>query len=201
MRAKPQRPCTTGSQRSVRKRCSTRSTKLRRAQRRRACSRRKVSPTRRSSRKEEAAIDWSRSAAEIDRQIRAFDPWPVAETRWNGQQLRVWEAMPIDSPSPGSPGEVLGTSAAGTTSARATGAAPDTSAERRAARRCPQRSSSTRIVWTVRYWDREPSAAARADAARIVADVAIRGRSLDAALVIDGRATRQERGLIRALAL
>ena len=48
-------------------------------------------------RKEEAAIDWSRSAAEIDRQVRAFDPWPVAETRWNGQQLRVWEAMPIDS--------------------------------------------------------------------------------------------------------
>jgi 16S rRNA (cytosine967-C5)-methyltransferase len=44
------------------------------------------------------------------------------------------------------------------------------------------------------------SAAARADAARIVADVALRGRSLDAALVIDSRATRQERGLIRALA-
>ncbi|MGH8236500.1 MAG: methionyl-tRNA formyltransferase [Steroidobacteraceae bacterium] len=64
-------------------------------------------------RKEEAAIDWSRSAAEIDRQIRAFDPWPVAQTRWNGQQLRVWEAMPVDSPSPSSPGAVLGTSAAG----------------------------------------------------------------------------------------
>jgi methionyl-tRNA formyltransferase len=64
-------------------------------------------------RKEEALIDWSRSAAEIDRQIRAFDPWPVAETRWNGQQLRVWEAMPIDAPSPGSPGAVLGSSAAG----------------------------------------------------------------------------------------
>ena len=64
-------------------------------------------------RKEEAAIDWSRSAAEIDRQIRAFDPWPVAETRWNGQQLRVWEAMPIDLPSPSSPGAVLGSSAAG----------------------------------------------------------------------------------------
>ena len=64
-------------------------------------------------RKEEAAIDWSRSAAEIDRQIRAFNPWPVAETRWNGQQLRVWEAMPIDSASPGSPGKVLATSTAG----------------------------------------------------------------------------------------
>lgn len=64
-------------------------------------------------RKEEAAIDWSRSAAEIDRQIRAFDPWPVAETRWNGQQLRVWQGMPIDSLESPAPGKVLGTSAAG----------------------------------------------------------------------------------------
>jgi methionyl-tRNA formyltransferase len=64
-------------------------------------------------RKEEAAIDWSRSAAEIDRQIRAFDPWPVAETRLNGQQLRVWQAVPIDSRASREPGEVLATSAAG----------------------------------------------------------------------------------------
>ena len=64
-------------------------------------------------RKDEAAIDWSRSAVEIDRQIRAFDPWPVAETRWNGQQLRVWQAMPIDSSASATPGRVLGTSAEG----------------------------------------------------------------------------------------
>jgi 16S rRNA (cytosine967-C5)-methyltransferase len=43
------------------------------------------------------------------------------------------------------------------------------------------------------------SAAVRADAARIVADVAARGRSLDAALTFDNQATRQERGLLRAL--
>jgi len=43
------------------------------------------------------------------------------------------------------------------------------------------------------------SAAVRAAAAKIVADVALRGRSLDAALVIDERSTRQERGLLRAL--
>jgi methionyl-tRNA formyltransferase len=64
-------------------------------------------------RKEEAAIDWSRPAAEIDRQIRAFDPWPVAQTRWKGQQLRIWQAMPIDSSAAAAPGEVLATSAAG----------------------------------------------------------------------------------------
>ena len=64
-------------------------------------------------RKEEAAIDWLRSAAEIDRQIRAFNPWPIAQTQWNGQQLRVWDAMPIDSPAPPSPGRVLATDTAG----------------------------------------------------------------------------------------
>ena len=43
--------------------------------------------------KEEALIDWSKSAIDIDRHVRAFNPWPIAETRWNGQQLRVWEAV------------------------------------------------------------------------------------------------------------
>jgi methionyl-tRNA formyltransferase len=64
-------------------------------------------------RKEEAAIDWSQPAAQIDRQIRAFDPWPVAETRLHGQQLRVWQAMPVDATASRAPGEVLATSAAG----------------------------------------------------------------------------------------
>ncbi len=64
-------------------------------------------------RKEEAAIDWSRSALEIDRQIRAFNPWPIAQTRWNGQQLRVWEAVPIESAAASIPGKVLATGAAG----------------------------------------------------------------------------------------
>src|SRR5690606_31851721 len=44
--------------------------------------------------KEEAMIDWSRSALQIDRQVRAFNPWPVAQTLWQGQQLRIWEAAP-----------------------------------------------------------------------------------------------------------
>jgi methionyl-tRNA formyltransferase len=42
--------------------------------------------------KAEARIDWWRSAVEIDRQVRAFNPWPVAETEWKGQQLRIWQA-------------------------------------------------------------------------------------------------------------
>lgn len=42
--------------------------------------------------KAEALIDWKRDAVAIERQVRAFNPWPVADTRWDGEQLRVFEA-------------------------------------------------------------------------------------------------------------
>ncbi len=42
--------------------------------------------------KAEARIDWNLDAARIWRQVRAFNPWPVAETRYGGQQLRIWDA-------------------------------------------------------------------------------------------------------------
>jgi methionyl-tRNA formyltransferase len=64
--------------------------------------------------KAEALIHWSEDAASIWRQIRAFNPSPVAETRWNGRQLRIWEADQLEAPrDPGAaagtvPGTVLG---------------------------------------------------------------------------------------------
>ncbi|HEY6644544.1 methionyl-tRNA formyltransferase [Povalibacter sp.] len=65
-------------------------------------------------RKDEALIDWSKATAEIDRQIRAFNPWPVAETRWNGQQLRIWQATPLPSSADAAaPGMVIGGDASG----------------------------------------------------------------------------------------
>ena len=64
-------------------------------------------------RKEEASIDWTLPAIEIDRLVRAFNPWPIAETRWNGQQLRVWEASPLGIQTSAAPGTVIATSAAG----------------------------------------------------------------------------------------
>ena len=39
--------------------------------------------------KEDGKIDWIKSAEEIDRQIRAFTPWPGAWTIWNGKSLKV----------------------------------------------------------------------------------------------------------------
>jgi methionyl-tRNA formyltransferase len=58
-------------------------------------------------RKEEAAIDWTQPAVAIARQVRAFNPWPVAETRWQGQQLRIWEARALEATSTVAPGEVV----------------------------------------------------------------------------------------------
>jgi methionyl-tRNA formyltransferase len=57
--------------------------------------------------KEEALIDWTQPAEAIARQVRAFNPWPVAETRWQGQQLRIWEAEAQGGAPAGEPGRVV----------------------------------------------------------------------------------------------
>ncbi len=57
--------------------------------------------------KGEAAIDWQRPAAGIHRQVRAFNPWPVAQARLAEDALRVWEATVV--PGSGKPGRVVAT--------------------------------------------------------------------------------------------
>jgi methionyl-tRNA formyltransferase len=61
--------------------------------------------------KAEARIDWRRSAESIARQVRAFNAWPVAETRWQERQLRIGEARSatnaVSAPQ-AVPGQVLG---------------------------------------------------------------------------------------------
>ncbi|BCX89759.1 methionyl-tRNA formyltransferase [Methylomarinovum tepidoasis] len=57
--------------------------------------------------KEEARLDWRRSAWELDRAVRAFNPWPVAWTRFQDQVLRVWQAEPLDLPAGAEPGTVV----------------------------------------------------------------------------------------------
>ena len=46
-------------------------------------------------RKEEAWLDWTQAASRLHRKIRAFNPWPVAATRWRGKNLRLWEVGPL----------------------------------------------------------------------------------------------------------
>ena len=55
--------------------------------------------------KDEARIDWRRPADMVDRQIRAFNPVPGAETIFRGETLKVWEAEPESGNGP--PGTVL----------------------------------------------------------------------------------------------
>lgn len=57
--------------------------------------------------KAEAEIDWSLPAAEIDRQVRAFNPWPVAQTSFQGDKLRIWQARPLTDTHPSAPGTVI----------------------------------------------------------------------------------------------
>jgi methionyl-tRNA formyltransferase len=58
--------------------------------------------------KEEARIDWTRPARAIDAQVRAFNPWPVAETKLGDEQVRIWEARPADeSTGASAPGDVV----------------------------------------------------------------------------------------------
>ncbi|HEX6636128.1 MAG TPA: methionyl-tRNA formyltransferase [Steroidobacteraceae bacterium] len=42
--------------------------------------------------KSEAVLDWTRGATELDRRVRAFNPWPIAETRFAGEALRILRA-------------------------------------------------------------------------------------------------------------
>lgn len=49
----------------------------------------------RQFRKEDGRLDWTRPAVELDRQVRAFNPWPGAFTTWQGRRFKVWRAAPL----------------------------------------------------------------------------------------------------------
>jgi len=57
--------------------------------------------------KSEANIDWNKSAVEIDRTIRAFNPWPVAFTSFNDKPLRIFMSSVIDKNTTEQPGTVI----------------------------------------------------------------------------------------------
>jgi len=57
--------------------------------------------------KEEALIDWSQPALELEQEIRAFNPWPVAFTSWKGQNLRIWLAKKLAQEHHATPRTIL----------------------------------------------------------------------------------------------
>ena len=50
--------------------------------------------------KAEAVIDWTKSAAELDRHIRAFNPFPGAQALFGGQTVKLWQATPVAGSGP-----------------------------------------------------------------------------------------------------
>ncbi len=71
--------------------------------------------------KEEARLDWSLSAAQLERCIRAFTPWPVSYFTVGEQPVKVWQASVIDAPVGAEPGTILEASKQGIQIATADG--------------------------------------------------------------------------------
>ncbi len=57
--------------------------------------------------KEDAWLDWRRPALELERQVRAMNPWPVAATLHEEQPFRIWQATALNEPAGALPGVVL----------------------------------------------------------------------------------------------
>ena len=51
--------------------------------------------------KADGRIDWTKSAVEIDRQVRAFNPWPGAFTDCDGILLKIWKVELLSAPTAG----------------------------------------------------------------------------------------------------
>ncbi|BEN46877.1 methionyl-tRNA formyltransferase [Serratia marcescens] len=57
--------------------------------------------------KEEARLDWTLSAAQLERCIRAFNPWPVSYFIIDDQPVKVWQASVLAQSANAEPGTVV----------------------------------------------------------------------------------------------
>ncbi|MGQ9647395.1 MAG: methionyl-tRNA formyltransferase [Thermodesulfobacteriota bacterium] len=57
--------------------------------------------------KEDGRVQWTKRAEEIDRQVRAFHPWPGAYTEWQGHLLKIYKGEVREGKETGKPGTVL----------------------------------------------------------------------------------------------
>ena len=64
--------------------------------------------------KAEARLDFTQDAARLERRVRAFNPWPVAEAELAGERVRVWDAAALTGGTGGAaPGVLTGASKRG----------------------------------------------------------------------------------------
>jgi len=85
---------------------------------------------------DDARLDWRRPAPELERRVRAMNPWPVARTHHAGRMLRVWTAEVIRNHA-GEPGEVITAGPAGIEVACGEDALRLTTLQREGGRRLP----------------------------------------------------------------
>lgn len=60
--------------------------------------------------KSESLVDWTQPAIQIERQIRAFNPWPGSQAVINDESLKLWHAVVVentDNQEASKPGDVV----------------------------------------------------------------------------------------------
>ena len=57
--------------------------------------------------KSEARIDWNDPAEEIERKVRAFDPWPVSWCQMGKDRTRIWSAKALEQETSAPPGTII----------------------------------------------------------------------------------------------
>lgn len=85
--------------------------------------------------KAESALDFNRPAIALERQVRAFDPWPGSDAEITGERVRVWGACALDHAQQAEAGRVIGVSREGITIACGEGALRITTLQRAGGRR------------------------------------------------------------------
>lgn len=63
--------------------------------------------------KQEAQLDWTQPAIELEHKIRAFNPWPVAYATWQAEHLRIWAAKTLSHTTNYLPGTIVAASREG----------------------------------------------------------------------------------------
>ncbi len=85
--------------------------------------------------KAEARLDFTRPAIELERQVRAFDPWPGSDAEIAGEALRIWAARALELAHDAAPGSVLGAGREGIDIACGNGALRITAVQRAGGKR------------------------------------------------------------------
>lgn len=85
--------------------------------------------------KAEARLDFTRPAIELERQVRAFDPWPGSDAEIAGEALRIWAARALELAHEAAPGSVLGAGREGIDIACGNGALRITAVQRAGGKR------------------------------------------------------------------